>query len=214
MLDPGDSLVIHGYLSVFHARNRRGGGSAVLVRDDVRAQRFLNDRLENLCVANNVEVSAVSLDISNHRTIYIFFIYSPPRSGSNFTDRNFWEEFFREVAKSEHGILVGDFILRMQTCGRLACRDPTLRGKRWSRRLCRLLLCLNDSAPTWCSSDASSRSILDLVFASESIALSFEFEVINNTYGSDHFPVMLSSGGLSRTDLPSRPTIRTKKMNW
>lgn len=44
MLDPGDALSVRGNNSTFHARNQHGGGSTILVRDNVYCQtawRFL-----------------------------------------------------------------------------------------------------------------------------------------------------------------------------
>lgn len=68
-------------------------------------------------------------------------------------------------------------------------------------------ICLNENQATWVSSDPSNRSILDLVFADHSIALSFSVEVLDFPYGSDYFPVLIARDDTSILFKPLRSTI-------
>lgn len=76
------------------------------------------------------------------------------------------------------------------------------------------LVCMNNGSPTWCSSDLSRRSILDLFFVSKTLALGFDFEVMGFGYGSDHAPVALTTESLNSTSIPKRPTISVGNINW
>lgn len=66
---------------------------------------------------------------------------------------------------------------------------------------------LNTGKPTYCSPSSGKMSCIDLSFCSPSVFSDFKWDVIDNPYGSDHLPVLIS--------LTSSPTlIPTKPRRW
>lgn len=56
-----------------------------------------------------------------------------------------------------------------------------------------------------------------MIFADRNTATKFKFEVFDYTYGSDHFPTVVSSlsfGAIALDDVAIRPTMSIKNTDW
>ena len=74
-------------------------------------------------------------------------------------------------------------------------------------------LCLyNDRSITYISDSNGTKSALDLSIATPDIFLDFEWRVLNDQHGSDHFPIILSS--TSDSQPTNLPRYCLSKANW
>ena len=81
-------------------------------------------------------------------------------------------------------------------------------------------VCLNDGRGTYVGSSGIITP-LDLTFVSQDIATSIDWDIIDDVFGSDHFPVIstISPQGISQGCTPplSKPSMKrwnSKKINW
>ena len=76
----------------------------------------------------------------------------------------------------------------------------------------RNLCVLNDGSITFVHSHWNSTSCLDLTVVDPSIVLDFDWSVLDDLHGSDHYPTLLKSTSSEEEDKEERPNIN--KANW
>lgn len=79
--------------------------------------------------------------------------------------------------------------------------------------LCDLTI-LNEGSPTCSSGDLLSRSAIDLILTSSSLASIAEWKALGNSHGSDHHPVEVQFFLSSPAKSLCRPHYITSKINW
>lgn len=216
MLNQDEIFRMPGYNITSKTRDSRGGGAGIFVRRDLEFDVLQADDIFTLCSNGGVDATAVRIKTSNSSTLLIVSLYSPPQGGGELSARGLWDDFFQYFSKYPEVLIMGDFNghADLWSCD----YSPVNASGREieSAAMGSGFVCLNNSKPTWCSSDASSRSILDLVFADENTATKFYFDVLDHNYGSDHFPITISSSNILLKRVSVRPTIITKKQtgNW
>ena len=72
---------------------------------------------------------------------------------------------------------------------------------------------LNDGSPTYLNTGTGNFSSIDLSISSPALAVQFSFHVLDDQYGSDHFPIVLRTG-VSRVRHFRPPRWRLKDANW
>ena len=72
---------------------------------------------------------------------------------------------------------------------------------------------LNDGSPTYLSTGTGNFSSIDLSISSPTLAVHLSFHVLDDQYGSDHFPIVLRTG-ITRVRHVRPPRWRLKDANW
>lgn len=108
-LDSSSITTFANYEIISRDHNRQGGGVAIAVAKHIKFHILENPDLENLCTRNSVEVVALQLLLPGSKSLYIFSLYSPPRNSANYTESNFWCNFFHICSNYELLVVCGDF---------------------------------------------------------------------------------------------------------
>lgn len=170
--------------------SRLSGGVAIIIQNGIAAREHkLNTRLE-----------AVAATLLAFKTITVCCVYLEPHLTITLQDlenlRNQLPEPF---------LLVGDFNAHSSFWG---SEKTDARGQILEDFiLCNNVCLLNTGKPTYCSPSSGKMSCIDLSFSSPCVFSDFNWDTIDNPYGSDHLPVLIS--------VPSSPTIiPTKPRRW
>lgn len=173
------------------------GGVAIVVKSDVAACE----------VTLATPLEAVAARILLDRLVTVCSLYIPPSFALSAGDL---EQLADQLP--EPFFILGDFNAHNPLWGsqRFDSRGKVIERFVSSRELC----VLNTGEPTYFSSSHRSFSCIDLSICSPDIFTFFQWNVIDNPYGSDHFPVHLTpTQRLPR--LPSRPPRwRLETANW
>ncbi|GFX38861.1 putative RNA-directed DNA polymerase from transposon BS [Trichonephila clavipes] len=130
-------------------------------------------------------LQAVAVQVSIFSTVTICKVYLPPNVPLNFREL---QELIDQL--SSPFILLGDFNAHHLLWG---CQDVNSRGKVVEKLLTELdLTLLNDGSNTYFNSPTQSFSAIDLSICSPSLLLNLTWSVLDNSLGSDPFPVVIS----------------------
>ena len=193
-----DDYVIRGFNSS-HLINRdigdrACGGVSVLVRDAIP---------HNECTLNTT-LQAKAVTISTSKTITICSLYLPP------------SENFSVLALSQlvsqlptPFIICGDFNGHSITWG---CDSNNTRGNKIDDFIADNDLCLlNDGSFTYLHPGSGTYTAIDLSLCSPNLLLDMNIKVDDDSYGSDHFPIILEIG----VSLPdSLPRWNFNRADW
>lgn len=164
------------------------------------------------CDEYGIDFVAVRVKSVQLRDIHIFLFYVPPASSA--CDVAFWNGILNDCMKFRSCIIMGDFNAHAALWS-LPGAAYNVRGRALERCIIGTdLVSLNDASPTWCSADLASWSILDLVFASSSLSSIFAFRVLDHTYGSDQFPLVITNRGFFCSRRPRSPCMLTALVDW
>ena len=107
-------------------------------------------------------------------------------------------------------ILIGDFNSHSKPWG---CLDTNDKGEIIEKFIAKNDLCLfNDKQPTYLHSPTRNNFALDLSIRSPDIYLNFDWSVVDDLHGSDHFPVKIEQIESTNKDHHSRWNL--SKANW
>ena len=185
--------------TIYHSgndhQNRRHGGSGLLVRNDL-AQRSLS---------LNTPLEAVAVQISLSRVYTICSLYLPPN---------------RELSRNEITGLVNQLPQPFLLLGDVNARHhhwgdsvSNLRGEYMLSLIDSLdLTILNTGKPTHFHVQTGSFSCIDLSVTSPNAFIDFDWDVSDDLYGSDHFPIILTTG--DSIPLPRAPRWCSDQANW
>lgn len=170
--------------------SRLSGGVAIIVKNGVAAREHqLKTRLE-----------AVAAILHTFKTITVCCVYLEPHLGITMHEL---EDLLEQLPKPY--LIVGDFNAHSSFWGsdKTDTRGQVIEDLILSNNLC----LLNTGKPTYCSPSSGKMSCIDLSFSSPSIFTDLKWDVLDNPYGSDHLPVLIS--------LTSSPeVIPTKPRRW
>ncbi|KMQ89379.1 hypothetical protein RF55_10999 [Lasius niger] len=77
-------------------RNRQGKGVALLIDKKYRFSVIHDDRIEELCLRNEIELIITKIWIETDEHIYICLVYSPPRGNHHHhTETQAWPEILQ-----------------------------------------------------------------------------------------------------------------------
>ena len=152
------------------------GGVAILVKNGIQFTRNPVPP-DTECLSINVIIQDSFYNITNY--------YQP---GADFDSLRALESVFN----LERHVVCGDFNAHSALWGH-ACSSVSTSHLREGRLLEQYLeeydyICHNDGSPTYVGSGGV-LSALDLTFSSQSIATQIEWDIIDDVFGSDHFPV-------------------------
>ena len=174
---------------------KSSGGVSILIRNDVAHQEIkLN---------SNLQVKAVTLTAGKRFTICS--IYLPPQRRVEGADL---DSIIQQIPGTY--LLLGDFNAHHTLWG---ASNINNKGKTIEDFLNRhQLVYLNDKTPTYIHPGHKTLSTLDLALCHPGLALDFNFNVLSDLYGSDHYPVLLTST-ISESN-EKIPLWNFKRANW
>lgn len=183
---------------------RQRDGSAILVRNGIKY--FISD---NIFTSNN-QIKACGIKIYTHSgLIEILSLYKPPQISILMDD---WYRFFSQF-KGDF-LIGGDFNAHNKAWG---CANDCPEGSRLFNVCFNLNLNIlnNHSITRFTSSSSSQGSAIDLTITNSSSFLSAHWEVINDTWGSDHFLIKIKFFNLSpnKQQFNSSTRLHSKKMD-
>jgi hypothetical protein len=111
-------------------------------------------------------------------------------------------------------VITGDFNAHHQVWG---SSSTNYRGKEvWTWVENTGLVLLNDGSPTRLNKAQGTLSCIDLTLASPKISASLAWGVVNDTMGSDHFPLIISLNAKINEDqnLPKQKKLNYEKADW
>ena len=158
-------------------------------------------------VKSSLRVTAVKVTINN-TPITLCSLHIPP--DYNLVLRDLQSLFSQLSSSSKSCLMLGDYNGHSPLWGG---RYVTKKGGIVEEFLTERNLCLyNDKSITYISDSNGCRSSLDLSIATPNIFLDFEWRVLSDQHGSDHFPIVLSS--TSESQPTSLPRYCLPKANW
>ena len=183
------------YHSQINPQQGNHGGSALLVRNDVA----------HSSLSINTELEAVAVQVNTSRVYTICSLYiSPAKEYSSqdlvnlcnqlphpfliLGDLNGRHHFWGDVVTNRKGELIKSFIENMD------------------------LTVLNNDKPTHFHVQTGSFSCIDLSVASPSAFLDFEWDVLDDLFSSDHFPIVISND--NSVPVSRAPRWCTNRANW
>ena len=108
-------------------------------------------------------------------------------------------------------MLVGDFNAHNPLWGDV--QDTDARGKIIEKLLGETNICiLNDGSPTYLDPRTLKTSSIDLTLCSPELASELKWSALEDTHGSDHFPILLHEEIPHASTPPS--ILNFKKANW
>ena len=175
--------------------DKASGGVAVIV----------NNSIPHHSVKLDSTLQAVAVTISLNKTITLCSVYLPPSSR---IDTKKLDHLIDQLPKPF--ILMGDFNSHHTLWG---CTDINDKGRCIEDFITgHDLVLLNDKSSTYLHPATGSYSSLDLTICSPEIFPDFNWKVVDDLHGSDHFPIQVSEVGPSVQQRPQRWKLH--KANW
>lgn len=162
--------------------SRRGGGSAILVRNKIK-YKIINITYN---ASNKIEACAISILLTG-QPLTIVSLYKPPCNAISTAE---WESFFHQFQ--------GDFLVG---------GDFNSHHIRWDVATCvggRKLVKALDNLNIHCLNDANSfsrASAIDLTLSNSGKILTAHWEVLQESWGSDHLPIVIEIAGSAEHQL-------------
>ena len=150
-------------------------------------------------------LQAVAVEMTLHRPITICSLYLPPNMSISVQDL---ENLTQQLP--EPYLLVGDFNSHNPMWGSATTNN---KGNVIEKLIDNLQLCLlNDKSPTYLHPASGNFSCIDLTLSHPLIYLDYNWSVLDDQYGSDHFPLLLTSN----TSVPenNRTYYKFSKADW
>ena len=175
--DVNNEIKIKGYKVYQEDRNTRGGGVLLAIHKNIPSSR--------LNIVTNLEAVACTVFYCN-KQINICNIYLPEHAIVN---RDVLNDLLNSIPNPK--LILGDVNAKHPAWGSsITSPRGTLLIDRF---LNHDLMILNDMSPTRYDKNKNVYSHIDITCCSVSLADKFNWRVLENTYGSDHFPIMISN---------------------
>jgi len=178
-LKPSDSLQIrnyhtyHTYGNIVHGR--AFGGSSILIKSGI-IHSFI--KLQST-------LQAIAARITTHKTFTVCSLYISPNTQITLNELN---NLYNQLPSPS--IILGDFNAHNPIWGSAQMNN---RGKIIEEFINTNNLCiLNDGSNTYLHPGYGTYSVLDLSITDPSLLLDFKWKVLDDTHGSDHYPILLS----------------------
>ena len=196
-LKDSDTISFKGY-SLYNYINinndKACGGSSILVRNDI----------PHSTIKLNSSLQAVAITASLHKPITFCSVYVPPNSSLSIHDLESLTEQLPEPF-----VLLGDLNGHSELWG---CSDTNPKGTVIEKFIDNNNLCIfNSNKHTYLHPASGHYSSLDLSICSPDLFLDFEWDVLDDQHGSDHFPTILKTNTNENT---STPKYKFNKADW
>lgn len=200
-----DRFIIINFDTIKVSRaNRRGGGVAVFVWSGIKYVTINNFYSAN----NRIEVCGVNIKYCN-RKLTLVSVYRPP---DIIITQNEWSQFFSQF--DDDVLIGGDFNAHHPLwSGKFCCPE----GRKIFDTIVVLdFFCLNKGAATRFATSFSQKSAIDISFTNSANVLSAHWEVLDDSWGSDHLPITIELLGsnCNQTRFFNSYRIHSTKTNW
>ncbi len=186
----------HQRIGTIDDEGRAHGGVLIIVRNDIPQSEI------NL----NTNLQAVAVKVSLHTTIAICSLYLPPSANVDPTELN---NLLFQLPKP--CLLLGDLNAHNHLWSNRPETDA--RGRLVEDLITRHNMCLwNDDSPTYLHPATGSLTSIDLSICSPTLFLDYTWNVEEDQYGSDHYPLVLN-GHFPAPDKRS-PKWQFHKADW
>ena len=191
-LKTSHNFCLVGYTTIRKDRETAKGGVATLIKETMSFTELKSpDALEAIAIKIKTETS--------HLTV--INLYLKPETEVD-------EAHLESLFNHSNVIITGDLNAKHPLWGSPA---RNTRGARLEKLIDKYHLCvLNDGRPTFCRSDGAV-SHLDVTFVSNNLSLNSEWEVLENSLGSDHLPThaVINSKGFYEPQAATRWKFET-----
>jgi len=200
-----DRFLIKNFDTIKTCRSdRRGGGVAIFVKHGIEYQL-----VNNLYLANKkIEVCAINLSIKGEEMTIVSLCKPPDMAISPME----WQQFFTQFTKKV--FIGGDFNAHHPLWGgSITCTE----GKKLFNSVVDLeFYCLNNGSAIRFSTPFSQETAIDISFTNSPKIISAHWEVLENSWGSDHLPIRIEIMGVScnQTRFPNSYRIYNTKTDW
>ena len=159
-------------------KDRKGGGTAIYIINDVYYNILNIDSL----VSSEIEITGIEVPLKNNNvTLDVYSIYIAPNIKFN-------SENLKQLLKNKNHVILGDLNAKNSLWG---SPFSDFRGKIIANFLeDNDLVCLNTGEGTRINNNASV-SHLDLSICNSSLSSKVAWEVLANSWGSDHYPTTI-----------------------
>ena len=183
------------YNHIATENQKASGGSSILVKSNVPHRQ----------IDINSNLQAVAVNVTLSKSITICSLYLPPHCKFSKHDL---ENLINQLPRPY--LLLGDFNSHSKLWG---CLDTNDKGEIIENFIAENDLCLfNDKQPTYLHSPTRNYFALDLSICSPNIYLDFDWSVLDDLHGSDHFPIKIEEIESTNEDHHSRWNFN--KANW
>lgn len=187
--------------------NGRGGGVAIMVKREILTSA-LEIKLSDpgmFCSTDYIGIRIKTI----RGTLELVTIYSPIGAEPETQD---WQELVGSTEPGVSRITCGDFNAHSCSWG---SNKSSCRGNRLALAVEGLdMIPINDGVPTHISTLDRAKGNLDLVFVPTNVAPYCTFEVSNDSFSSDHLPVVFDILLRPSNSPPSAHRINTERVNW
>lgn len=201
---PGKYVAFKGYNIIRQDRDDGRSGVAIFVKNNIHYTEIINFHK-----INNFLCCAIRVSYEN-KPLNIISFYNNPE---NRTTTHDWSSFFESF--QGNSIFGGDTNCHNTAWG-CSISDP--KGWLLLEALDKVnLVLLNDGQPTLLNNVSQFNSnVIDLCLATPEVAHFFNCKVLDDTFGSNHFPIVWESLSLSFESVLKRPIRKwnLKKANW
>ena len=175
--------------------DRATGGSSILVKNGIIHSR----------ITLNTNLQAVAVRLHLNKTLTICSLYVPPPFNLTASDlHNLYHQL------PEPCVILGDFNGHNQLWGSSSLDG---RGRVIEDFMEKYSLCFfNDGSSTYLHPGHGTFSSIDLSICDPALFLDFEWKVLEDSHGSDHFPIVLTSVQGSREAV--QPRWKLDKADW
>ena len=190
-------IKIRGYKTYQKDRDAKGGGVLLAIHENIPST--------SLNIVTNLEVVACTVYYDNE-TINICNIYFPEHA---VVDSDTLYDLLNAIPSPK--LILGDINAKHPSWGSpITCPRGILLT---DILLDHELVILNDNSPTRYDKNRNTYSHIDISCSSISIADKFNWRVLESSYGSDHFPILLTN---SLTEMYTTKPIKykLKEANW
>ena len=188
---------VNGYNSVYHYPDpiKHHRGLITLIRRSLCYTINQN--------SDNLEYQSITIKLKN-QDFHFFNVYASPSVELYIQD-------FKPLFNNRHSIIVGDFNAKSQTW---YCEQQNARGQILDDLLLDLdFVILNNKIPTHLHHNGTT-NVLDLAISTSDLSGRCQFSVVNNSFASDHNPIVISINSLNPPLLNFEPKWQLKRADW
>ncbi|XP_025162634.1 uncharacterized protein LOC105183089 [Harpegnathos saltator] len=178
---------------------------------------YKQNTFQTLCLTKTWLKDLDSVNIGNYRLI----THNRNSTGGglaiacrNGSDTSAWEDIFHCFDNFDNVIIIGDLNCKHPIWCR-ATLHPNLNGTNLSEAISNSIFGIcNNGYPTWHSADLAKFSAVDLTLVSPLFMNNLGWENLPNSYGSNHYPIIINFSNISPSKYFCRPHYSLSKVDW
>nr|CAH7735698.1 unnamed protein product [Callosobruchus chinensis] len=201
---PNKTYSFVGYNIVRQDRYDGITGTAILIK---REYQFVEIDIDQNAINSDISLCAIKLKLPNDNNLTLASLYKSPQIVTTSQD---WKNCFDLF--SEPCIIGGDFN------GHHLCWGSTRNDETGQQLVGAIdesnLIVLNTGQATRMGGPTQQKSVVDITLCSPNIACKLTWQVIADTLGSDHYPIVISMGDTSEMVIKPKSKWNIKFAKW